>query len=232
MTNATYSQTFNSFCGVDMLVTFGNQVIGEVQGLSYTITREKAPLYTMGSANPRAFSRGKRGIAGSLVFLVFDRSALTDILGTQDRSRYVANTYEVRPEYSKDARTPPGVADQLNSTLSPSSVGTPVGGGGLGLNRIGASKVLARPQYADQIMPFNITITAANEYGHVASMHILGVEIMNSGSGMSVDDINIDESCTFVCTDIIPWGSQKFIRSGIQDVSRRSESPRAGGGVI
>ena len=42
MANATFSQTFNSFCGVDMLVTFGNEIIGEVQGLSYTITREKA----------------------------------------------------------------------------------------------------------------------------------------------------------------------------------------------
>lgn len=30
----------------------------------------------MGSADPRSFSRGKRGIAGTLVFVVFDRDAL------------------------------------------------------------------------------------------------------------------------------------------------------------
>lgn len=30
----------------------------------------------MGSPEPRSFSRGKRGIAGSLVFTVFDRDAL------------------------------------------------------------------------------------------------------------------------------------------------------------
>jgi len=230
MANATFSQTFNSFCGVDMLVTFGNEIIGEIQGLSYTITREKAPLYTMGSANPRSFSRGKRGIAGSMIFLVFDRSAMLDILGTQDRSRYIANRYEVRPEY--DPKNIPGVASAPGSTLAPSTVGAPVGGGGIGLNNVGASKVSARPQYHDQILPFSVTITAANEYGHVTSMHILGVEIMNTGSGMSVDDITVDESCTFVCTDVIPWGNQKFIREGIEDVSRRSESPRAGGGII
>ena len=57
-------RTFNSFAGTDMQVTFGGVLIGELQGLSYTVQREKGPLYTMGSANPRGFSRGKRGIAG------------------------------------------------------------------------------------------------------------------------------------------------------------------------
>ena len=32
----------------------------------------------MGCAEPRSFSRGKRGIAGTLVFTVFDRDALID----------------------------------------------------------------------------------------------------------------------------------------------------------
>ena len=88
-----YTQTYNSFSGVDMHVTFGGKLIGELQGISYTVTREKAPLYTMGSADPRSFSRGKRGIAGSLVFLVFDRSALLSSL--QEKARYVANQYEL-----------------------------------------------------------------------------------------------------------------------------------------
>lgn len=229
MTNATFSQTFNSFCGVDMLVTFHNVVIGEIQGLSYTITREKAPLYTMGSANPRSFSRGKRGIAGSLIFLVFDRSAILDTLGRQESLMYVGNQYEVRPEQEPKKITSTNTAGGIGPA---GTVGSGTGAGGIGLNEVGASKVLAKAQYHDQILPFNITITAANEYGHVTSMHILGVEIMNCGSGMSVDDITVDESCTFVCTDILPWSNQKFIRGGIQDVSRRSESPRAGGGLV
>ena len=32
----------------------------------------------MGSAEPRSFSRGKRGIAGSLAFTVFNRDALIE----------------------------------------------------------------------------------------------------------------------------------------------------------
>lgn len=38
-------------------------------------------------------------------------------------------------------------------------------------------------------MPFDITITAANEYGQMAVQRVYGVEILNSGSGLSVDDI-------------------------------------------
>lgn len=52
------TRTYNSFSGVDIQATFGSKVIGTLQGVSYTVTREKAPIYTMGSANPRAFSRG------------------------------------------------------------------------------------------------------------------------------------------------------------------------------
>lgn len=227
MANATFSQTFNSFCGVDMHVVMGGKIVADLQGLSYTVTREKAPLYTMGSANPRSFSRGKRGIAGSLIFLVFDRSSLLDVIGRDPRSYYVANKYEVRPEYAEYAEEIDG--QSVTGRSISGSVGVP---NNMGTNRVTAEKILAPPQYIDQIMPFNISITGGNEYGQVMSMHFLGVELMNNGSGISIDDISIDESATFVCTDILPWSNQKFIRRGIEDVSRRDASPRAGGGVI
>ena len=47
--------------------------ISEGKGISYTVTREKAPLYTMGDVNPRSFTRGKRGIAGSTIFLAYEK---------------------------------------------------------------------------------------------------------------------------------------------------------------
>ena len=45
------------------------------------------------------------------------------------------------------------------------------------------------PIYDDQVLPFDITITAQNEYGNAAVRRIYGVEILNSGAGISVDDI-------------------------------------------
>ena len=195
----SYTKTYNSFSGVDMMVTFGNTIIGELQGISFTVQREKAPIYTMGSADPRSFSRGKRGIAGSLIFMVFDRSALLDAF------------YDT-----------PFLASKADSTMGPpfNDVKIPVLGAitdvGLANAAVGAwgaatvtiDRVLAHPRYHDQILPFEVVVTAANEYGASAVMKIHGVEILNAGSGMSIDDITTDEACTFVARAITPWGQQ------------------------
>jgi hypothetical protein len=68
--------------------------------------------------------------------------------------------------------------------------------------------------YPDQLLPFSLVLNAINDYGHRASMAIHGVEIMNSGSGISIDDINIDESMTFVATEIDPWRTEAFQMPG------------------
>lgn len=207
-----YTQTYNSFSGVDMQVTFGGKIIGEIQGLSFTVTREKAPLYTMGSADARSFSRGKRGIAGSLIFLVFDRSALLETM--QERGLYLANKYEIYQRQSVIEIGQGGVANTF--IQNPPGIGGSVGVANSrittqdanGSNIITSDKVLATPMYHDQIPPFDIVVSAANEYGAMAQMAIQNVEILNCGSGLSIDDITTDEACTFVATAIIPWSNQ------------------------
>ena len=58
--------------------------------LAKSVTREKAPIYTLGSADARSFSRNKRGIAGSLIWVNFDRHALLD-LAYKLQAQFVAN---------------------------------------------------------------------------------------------------------------------------------------------
>lgn len=212
---STFTKTYNSFSGVDMVCTFSNKVIGELQGVSYTIQREKAPIYTMGSADPRSFSRGKRGIAGSVVFHVFDRSALLEVM--RDRP-YIANKYDIPAGFALSEIEIPTI--EVGTGL----LGTLDGSANPGITRITIDKVLAKPNYLDQVMPFDITITASNEYGAFAKMQIHGVEILNCGSGMSIDDITTDEACTFVATRITPWNSQGFIRSSTGGKSAKIET--------
>jgi hypothetical protein len=76
MAGQAYAKTLTSFSGSDLVVNFGPKTIGELQQISWGIKREKAPVFTLGSADPRSFSRGKRGIGGSLVFAQFNRDAL------------------------------------------------------------------------------------------------------------------------------------------------------------
>jgi hypothetical protein len=225
---ASYTQTLNSFSGADMYVMFGNKIAGELQGVSYTITREKAPLYTMGSADPRSFSRGKRGIAGSLIFLTFDRSALLNIMRTQSQGVYLGWKHEVRQ--SDLATAPDRVFKGLDAE---GQVGTFRSSGQAG-NKLRSDKVIALPQYHDQIRPFKVVIYAANEYGHSADMTIHGVEVMNAGSGMSVDDITTDESCTFVATSIETWSHQQYVDFNGEPIVLPEEgvsTPRVHGGA-
>lgn len=54
----TYSESYTTFSGCDIICTFGGKVIGELQSIAYSVTREKMPVYVMGDANPKSFSRG------------------------------------------------------------------------------------------------------------------------------------------------------------------------------
>lgn len=54
----------------------------------------------------------------------------------------------------------------------------------------------------DEMPPFNITVSLANEYGQTARLAIYGVRIINEGQTMSVNDIYTENTYQFVATDI------------------------------
>lgn len=62
--------------------------------------------------------------------------------------------------------------------------------------------VKTKPRYADEILPFDITITFANEYGNKASTVLYGVELLNEGTGYSIDAPTSERAYTFVCRSV------------------------------
>ena len=131
----------------------------------------------MGSADVRAYSRNKRGIAGSLIWINFDRHALLNLFH-KARGRFVADTDEIRPQYAQDAPD----ANAIFSSSIIRNVGVSVSDTidklDSQVNDIYGMNELAEPWYADQILPFDITLAGANEYGAMASAKIFGVEIL------------------------------------------------------
>ncbi len=63
---------------------------------------------------------------------------------------------------------------------------------------------VALPWYSDQILPFDITLAATNEYGAAAASKLFGVEILNEGYGMSIDDSVSEMQATFVARGVSP----------------------------
>ncbi len=58
---------------------------------------------------------------------------------------------------------------------------------------------------------------SANEYGQAAVRSIYGVEILNEGSGASMDDIVIEESMTFIARELGPMYATGQPRDGVTD---------------
>jgi hypothetical protein len=53
-----WTKTYTSFGGCDIVALIEDTVVGNLQGVSYSVTREKAPIYVCGRADPVSFSRG------------------------------------------------------------------------------------------------------------------------------------------------------------------------------
>lgn len=56
----------------------------------------------------------------------------------------------------------------------------------------------------DQLPPVDITIAFANEYGQVSRMGIMGVEFVDEGQVMSIEDIMTESVVSFVARDLDP----------------------------
>lgn len=200
------TQTFNSFSGVDIQPIFQGKPIGEIQAISYSVNREKAPVYTMGKADPRSFARGKRGIAGSLIFIVFDKHALLERFKD---SVFSADKDETGIRGSINA----GALFDTQAELA--TAGTPS-------NSFNQEEVA--PWYADQIPQFDIVLAAANEYGAQATMRIFGIELLNENSGVSIDDIVTEQQYTYIARSITPWVFDQNSNDRIDNIKASIES--------
>lgn len=193
-----YTKTYSTFSGCDIVASFNGKVIGELQAITYSISREKAPVYTMGSAEPRSFSRGKRGIAGTLVFTVFDRDALIEEFKEKLDGETTGVT-KFRAERETGEYTTLSVEEWDSQMSNYAEVGGQTG------RDIGSTSTLTKKYqavYADEILPFDVTVSFANEYGQRAVLTIYGVELLNEGSGYSIDSVTTEKAYTFVARKI------------------------------
>ena len=200
MSSLDYSKTYSSYSGVDINVIIKGKAMGSMQAISYAIQREKAPIYVMGSVDPKSFSRGKRGIAGTMISLMLDKHFLEhDGFTTHDSPLLDKGEIFADPATMLDQSTATSQYGPADSVLSQ------VGDSGSSGTGASTDYQLTKPFYVDQIMPFDVAIMAVNEYGQKAQMRLYGCEILNEGSGFSIDDIVVENQMTYVCRTILPW---------------------------
>jgi len=194
-TTREFSQQYTSFSGVDIKAVIDGTIAGTMQAISFAVQREKAPIYVMGSVDPLSFSRGKRGIAGTLISLLMDESLISQQFTTAASKAFIGDKDAIQPG-TAGAPTATGIRGG-DPEITPTHTAT-----SNALTNIWESRAA---DYVDQLRPFDIAIVAANEYGVASAMKIFGVEILNEGSGFSIDDIVIESQMTYVCRIIAPW---------------------------
>lgn len=162
--------------------------------------KEKAPIYTLGSPEPRSFSRGKRGIAGTLVFTVFNRDALLEEFKAHNQMNKLQKFKGNVSSVDIGGYTPYTSIDEWDRAMTNGSYSND------GSSTVQTTGDLvdknADAAYADEILPFDITITFANEYGQNAVVTIYGVELLNEGSGFSIDTVSAEKAYTFIARRI------------------------------
>jgi hypothetical protein len=196
-----YESTHQVNTGTDIYAVFNNKVMAPAQGVSYSVTRQKAPIYTLGSADARAVARSKRGIAGSMIMTTFDRHCLGSFIvedggagefyAKKDEMAYSdANPYELGNPLTlpSDGDVTPFTRDEIPKSVLAQDLADE-----------------RAPMYADQILPFDVTLTGMNESGNGQAMRIYAVEFLNEGSGVSIDDTSNEVQLTYIARMMSPW---------------------------
>ena len=187
---SVYTKAYTSFSGADITCFVNGGRVWQAQSVSYSITREKAPVYVLGSSNPLCFSRGKRGIAGSLIF----SSNANDAMGTLlNNSEYAAKDTDLAHFLNR----PQGGGTMSDYVTQNAARGN--------VPEDSASVMAAQPIYYDQLLPFDVVIMASNEYFQLAQMVIYGIEILTVGSGLSIDDTSNETQMSYVALHITKW---------------------------
>ena len=106
------------------------------------------------------------------------------------KATFVADKDEIRPQY----QNPTSGASVFSSTVV-RDLGPQFNAGStidqldtIPITQAGQMQEVVAPWYSDQILPFDVTITGANEYGAMCAAKIFGIEILNEGWGSSIDD--------------------------------------------
>ena len=143
-------------------------IIGNLQTISVSTHRDVQPVGALGFVNAKGYTKGRRTIAGSLIFTLFNHESLQQV------QKQVRDYYQ-RAKLIYDAA---------------------YGNNGI-KNLIPHFKV-------DELPPFDVTITGANELGQAIQARVIGIQIVDNGVVMGIDDLFTEETMSYIAQDYNP----------------------------
>ena len=186
-------KTYSSYSGVDIRVVINGEPVGSMQVFLCYSAREGSHL-CHGFSHPISYSRGKRGIAGTMISLLLDKHFIYSDNFKNEKAYLDKDELFEGAVRGGQGDSPVGSAEEernLRNLTGGANLQT-VGEQQLNVDQYGqrqdtefrANDVaqnyqIAQVFYVDQILPFDVSIGAANEYG---KLRLYGCEILNEGS--------------------------------------------------
>jgi hypothetical protein len=209
---------YRAFSGANIHALVGNKRMGSLQAVTCSITREVGALYSFSDPNPKAFVKGKRGIAGTLVFTQFDRHAILQDIFKDSFDEPLAKNNALFSTRFLQVNSQQGLLS--GESLATRNFEQAVGSNAAASFPGGVAQDLQRElqdvydlvkaqrlRYADQIPEFDITIAMVNEQGDAAFTVIGGVILVNEGWGWTLDDLTSEVAYTYVARYVTPLTS-------------------------
>lgn len=233
-------EIFQSLSGSEIHAVFGNIKFADIQMIKYASSRQKAPVYTMGSADLRAIARGPRSINGALIFSHLSKQNLVEKMGEAGYQVFLSNdeTANYNSAYKKQgAAGADGDANTLKRQALRAS-GTIANYGAVSQNGLSADSGTFDPFavgediynlsnfgqvqsafLADQLPPFDITLVGIPETAAQGlldktykpqSLVLRGVEFVSEASGTSIEDLVIEKQMSFLARSLQDWSGVEF----------------------
>ena len=233
-------EIFQSLSGSEIHAVFGNLKFADIQMIKYASSRQKAPVYTMGSADLRAIARGPRSINGALIFSHLSKQNLVEKMGEAGYKVFLSNdeTANYNSAYKKQgAAGTPGDANTLKRQALRAS-GTIANYGAVSKNGLSTDSGTFDPFavgediynlsnfgqvqsafLADQLPPFDITLVGIPETAAQGlldktykpqSLVLRGVEFVSEASGTSIEDLVIEKQMSFLARSLQDWSGVEF----------------------
>ena len=227
---------YKAYSGSNIIATINGRRVFPLQAITCSITREVAALYSFGDSNPKAFVRGKRGIAGTLVFTQYDRSpTLRDVfegafesplsqVNPLFRSRFLDSQFDTNLLASESIPTRNFSTGQQIANFANAQFDAGIHSE---LQReIESVYNMIRNQrlrYSDQIPEFDVTITMVDESGSASFCSIIGILLVNEGWAFTMDDLVSEVAHTYVARAVTPLTALR------QENQRRNRTVTLGG---
>ena len=212
-----YEEKYISKSGTEINAVINGKKFGNLQMVKFGIQRDMVNNYVMGVVDAVSVSKGKRGVTGACIFLIFERDTLLEAVN--DKQVFLTNHELINYGNDKDTN---GINNRLDTKLNPALQA----GGSIrdtkAFDPSTAQSVFSSfgrastPKLIDQIPPFDIILVGISEAsGHGSRMIIHGVQFNSDQGGTSIDDMNLERQTSFLARRVTPWEELKELANGM-----------------